>query len=369
LKVDKIHLITLNESNYDINIQEYPMPLYGTHHVKLDDRQQFYLDFDKYAQNHENKQIRQIKPEKIIHNQKGDSVHEIIIKIPYNNFFGQHKSKPNNETRRKFKKNRQSSNKTYGNNSYRIHRCTYGQRNFILTNLWSLIHSIFYLVSIIYFITTVYRYRIPHMAIDYHQKLYDKALAIGRRKSAERHKQLILLTHLRNFEYCIVYCHTTFILIRLIYGCLLTILLCLFHSPFKWSVIKLIFYSLFLIVYYSIPIRIMFLFIYLFLSLFSSYIYSIFYYIFHTKLHFSCKLQKPKICFRLHIVPYNQTEINHDEHSTNSLVFDLTSSICEEHSTIYPTESLGIYEECSNAHNAVTTNSFLIVNECEHSKL
>jgi len=367
LKVEKIHLITLNKSNYEINIQEYPMPLYGINDVILNDRQKFYLDFDKYAQN----QIRQNNSDKIIYNQKDDSTHEILIKIPYNNFYGPRKSTATNRTRRKFKKDRSLLNKTIStNNSYRIHRCTYGQRNFILTNIWSLIHSIFYLILISYFITTIHRYKIPHMTIDYHQKLQAQALSIGRRKSAERHKQLILLTHLRHFQYLIVYCHTTFILIRLIYVCLLTFILCLFHSPFKWISIKIMFYSLFFIVYYSIPIRMTLLFLYLFLSLFSSYIYSIFYYIFHTKLHFSCKLQKPTIRFHLHIVQYNQREINqHDEHSTNSLVLDLTSSIYDEHSTVFPTESNGINEEYSSCNNPVTTNSFLIINESEHDKL
>jgi len=370
LKVEKIHLITLNESNYEINIQEYPMQLYGINDVKLNDRRQFYLDFDKYAQNYEKPQVRQTKPEKIIHTQKGDTIHEIIIKIPYNNFFGRRKSTTKNRTREKLQTNRPSLNKTmYSNNSYRINRCTYEQRNFILTNLWSLIHSIFYFLSIIYCITTIYRYKIPCMTIDYHRKLHDQALSMGRKKTAERHKQLMLLTHLRYFQYLIVYCHTTFILIRLIYVCLLTFILCLFPSPFKWSIIKIFFYSLFFIVYYSIPIRMTLLFIYLFISLFSSYIYSIFYYIFHTKLHFSCKLQKPKIRFRLHIVQYNHGEINHDEHSTNSLVFDLASSIYDEHSTVYPTESIAVYEENSSSQNAVTTNSFVIINESQHGKL
>jgi hypothetical protein len=370
LKVEKIHLITIDESKYEINIQEYPMPLYGINDVKLNDRQQFYSDFDKYAQNYEKNQTRQTPSEKIIHNQKGGTVHEIIIKIPYNNFFAQRQPSQQNRTRQKSKKKSKSPNKTIENkNSYRIHRCTYGQRNFILTNLWFLIHSIFYLVLIIYFLTTIFRYKIPAMTIDYHQKLHDHALSIGRKKSADRHKQLILLTHLRHFQYYIVYCHTTFILIRLIYVILLTIILFLFHSPFQWLALKMFFYALFLIVYYSIPIRLTFLFLYLFLSLFSSYIYSIFYYIFHTKLHFSCQLQKPKIRFHLHIVPYNQPDIHHDEHSTNSLVLDFTSSTYDEHSAMIPTESIGIYEENSSSQNAVATSSFLVVNEFEHTKL
>jgi hypothetical protein len=310
------------------------------------------------------------KPEKIIHTQKDDSFHEIIIKIPYNNFYGQRKPPSHNRTRGKIKKRRQSLNKTVnGNHSYRIHRCTYGQRNFFLANFLSLIHAIFYFILISYFLTTIYRYKIPCMTIDYHQKLHEKAVSTGRRKSAERHKQMILLAHLRRFQYLMVYCHTLFTLIRLTYVCSLTFILFLFQSPFKWLSIKIFFNSLFFIVYYSIPIRITLLFIYLFLSLFSSYIYSIFYYIFHTKLHFSCKLQKPTICFRLHIVPHNQRELIHDEHSTNSLALDITSSFCEEHSTMLQNESMGFIEENSSSQIAIPTTSCAVVIELEHSKL
>ncbi|CAF2850969.1 unnamed protein product [Rotaria sp. Silwood2] len=165
LKIEKIHVVTLNESNYGINIQEYPITFYGRNHVKLNDHQQFYSDLDKYAQNYEQTSIGQNKAEKIIYNEKDDSNHEIIIKIPYDNFFGQQKSISLNRTRRKLgKRRRHILNKTiYGNNSYRIRRCTFGQRNFFLANFLSLIHSIFYLILIIYYLTTVYRYKIPYI--------------------------------------------------------------------------------------------------------------------------------------------------------------------------------------------------------------
>ena len=369
LKVEKIHLITWNESNYEINIQEYPLALYGIDDMTLNDSRQFYLDFDKYAQNYGKNQIRQNKSEKIIHNQKDDSFPEVVIKIPYN-IFGQRKSIVQNRTRRKTKRRRQTSNKTnHGNNSYRVHRCTYGQRNFFLVNFLSLIHNIFYFLSITYFLTTIYRHKIPYMTVDYHQKLCDKALITGRRKSAERHKQLMLLTHLRHFQYLIVYCHTTFTLIRLMYECLLTFILCLIQSPFKWLTLKIFFNTLFFIVYYTIPIRITLFFLFLFVSLFSPYIYSIFYYVFHTKLHFSCKFQKPTIRFRLHIVQCNQREIIHDERSTNSLVLDLTSSVYDEHSTMVQNESTGLYEENSITPTVPTTTSFAIINQSEQSEL
>lgn len=365
LKVDKIHLITLNESQYEINIQEYPLPLYGKNDVKLTDRQRFYRDFEKYARNSGRNPTRTSPSERIIHHQKGDSVHEIIIKIPYNNFFIQRNRTRSKNLRRKL------SNRTQKKHvkSYRIHRCTYGQRNFLLINLWSLIHSFFYLLLMIYYLITIYRYPIPKLTTEYHRKLYDHAIAIGRRRSAERHKQSILLTHLRHFQYLIVYCHTLCILIRLIYTCLLTIVLCLSHAPFQWLWLRWLFYVLFLVVYYSIPLRLIALFTYLFCSLFSSTIYSIFYHIFHTKLHFSCQLQRPSIRFQLHIVPYEQSIIPLDEHSSNSFVLDLTSSIYEEHSTIYPNESIGIFEDNSSGIQITSNNGLVIVNEFEQTQL
>jgi hypothetical protein len=51
------------------------------------------------------------------------------------------------------------------------------------------------------------------------------------------------------------------------------------------------------------------------------------------------------------------------------LVLDFTSSTYDEHSAMIPTESIGIYEENSSSQNAVATNSFLVVNEFEHTKL
>ncbi|CAF1135924.1 unnamed protein product [Adineta steineri] len=396
LKVEKIHLITYNQFNHEINIQEYPMTVYGLSGVKLNNHSQFYSDLDKYAQHYQNTSNRQTKSQKIILPQTDYSSSHIIIKGPYEQYFGEKKTGIENRTRshiiikdpykkysgenkpgienrtrpKQQKKTRQKLNKTIiRKNSYRIHRCTYGQRNFFLANFLSLIHSIFYFLLIIYFLTTIYRYQIPYMTIDCHQKLYDKALSLGQKKSAERYRQLILLTRLRYFQYLIVYCHTTFIIIRLIYICSLTILLCFVQAPFKFFLMKIFFYSIFCIVYYSIPLRITLLFLYLFFNLFSSYIYSIFYYIFCTKLHFSCKLQKPSIRFSLHIVQYNQRERTHDEHSTNSFVLDLTSSVYEEHSTIYPNESIVVYEENSSGQQMATTSNFPIINQLEQTML
>ncbi|UJR22351.1 hypothetical protein I4U23_025413 [Adineta vaga] len=359
LKVEKIHSVTSNESNYEINIQEYPMPLYGINDIKLNDYSQFYTDLEKYARHYKKLRLTSQKLEKIIHTQKDDSIHEIIIKFPYNNLFSPQNSTFQNQTRRKLKKSRRKFRKPQlKNNSYRVHRCTYGQRNYFLANIISLIHSIFYFVMISYYLTRIYRYQIPYMNIEYHRTLYEKAFALGQNKCAERHKQLMLLTYLRYFQYMIVYCHTIFILIRLIYICTLIILLCFLSTPFKWSIIRMIYYVLFCFVYYSIPIRLIFLFFYLFFSLFSSNINSIFYYIFRTKLQFSWKFRRPTMRFQLHLVPYRPSNVDLNEHSKTSVAIDLTSSVFDEHSTSYPNESITVYEDNSSSQNVIIPNQF-----------
>jgi hypothetical protein len=351
LKVEKIHLITSNESNNSITIQEYPITLYGSSNDwKLTDRRQFYVDLERFAA-HSRTPLP--KPEKIIYNQKDDSIDHILIKIPYNDFF-----KPKKKSFRRSNVTRTVPK----NNSYRVHRCTYGQRNFFLANLISLIHALFYLIMIAYFLTTICRQRIPRMTVAYPRTLYDRAVSMGRKKSADRHQQLILLTHLRHFQYLIVYCHTALMFIRLIYVCLLTLLLWFVQSPFQCSAMKMLFSVLFVVVYYSIPLRILLLFLYLFFSLFSSSIYSIFSYLFHTKLHFSCRLQKPSIRFGLHLAEYHP-----EEHSTNALIMDLASSVYDEHSTAIPMESGVFGEEMSSGQHGMTSSVLATIHLSEQS--
>jgi hypothetical protein len=97
------------------------------------------------------------------------------------------------------------------------------------------------------------------------------------------------------------------------------------------------------------------LFIYLFLSQFSAHIQSIILYIFHTKLRFSWKFEKPKICFRLQFLPYIDNS-NHDENLTNSLVIDISSSMDEDQSNVIQHDSIIVYDENSSSYNGVTTN-------------
>ena len=377
LKVEKIHLVTTNEANNEMTIREYPITLYdSTNDWKMKDRRQFYLDLQHYAgrQRANSPGASPSKPEKIIHNQKDDSIHEVIIKIPYTNIYGHNKNgtSASNRTRRKPDRRRTFANRTSTtrNNSYRLHRCTYGQRNFFLANFISLVHAIFYLIFVGAFLSTIFREPIPLMTVAYHRKLCDRALAMGRKRSAERHQQLILLTRLRHFQYVIVYCHTLFALIRLLYFCTGTSILWFVPSAFQCLTMQRLFDVLFLIVFYSIPVRMFVLFVYLFLSLFSSYIYSIFYYLFHTKLHFSCQLRKPSIRFRLHLTPYIQPEIHPDEHSTNSLMIDVTSSVYDEHSTAMPNESIVLMEETSSIQGGLTTQnlSFTLLHPSDSSK-
>jgi len=361
LKVEKIHLITLNQTKSEINIQEIPLSLYDITEIKIYSHQHFITDLDKYSQGHEKNLILQNQnkttTDKIIHSHKDGSIHEIIIKFPYVSLY----NPITNRTKRKLKKTKRQHilNKTIDNqsknNSYRINRCTYGQRNFLLSNFLSLIHSISYFILITYYLMTLQTYKIPNMTISYHQKLYEKSLSAGRRKSAERHKQYMLLIHLKRFLYLIIYSHTLFTFIRLVYICSLTTMLCLVQTPFKWLPVKIFFYSLFLIGYFSIPLRMCLLFLYLFLSHFSTYIQSIIHYIFHTKLRFSWKLEKPTICFRLQFIPYRDPSTQ-DENLTNSLVIDISSSVDEDPSNVIHHDSIVVYDENSSSHGGVTTH-------------
>jgi hypothetical protein len=356
LKVEKIHLITLNESNYEINIQEVPITLYDISQMKRYSHQRFINDLDKYSQGYEKNLIiqNQHPTDKIIHNHKDG---EIIIPFPYLDLF----NPKSNRTKRKLIKNKRQQllNKTTednkNNNSYRINRCTYGQTNFFLSNFLSLIHSISYFILMTYYITRINIYKIANVAVNDHQQLYEKSVSTGRRKSAERHKQFVLLLHLKQFLYLIIYSHAFFTFIRLIYVCLLTLIICLVQTPFKWLPIKIFFYSLFLIGCFSIPLRMGLLFIYLFLNHFSTHIQSLIFYLFHTNLRFSWKLEKPTMCFRLQFVPY-LFDSNQDEHLNNSLVIDVSSSVDEDQSMVVLHDSIVVYDENSSSQNGVTTN-------------
>ncbi|CAF2436483.1 unnamed protein product [Rotaria sp. Silwood2] len=161
LKVEKVHLITLNETKYEINVQELPMSLHDLTEIQIHSHQRFITDLDKYSQGYERNIILQnqqkITKDKIIHNNKDGSIHEIIIKFPSDYFFTTFK----NPTKR----NETTDSNEY-NNSYRINRCTYGQTNFVLTNFLSLIHSICYFILISYYLIIIYSYKITDTSIN-----------------------------------------------------------------------------------------------------------------------------------------------------------------------------------------------------------
>jgi hypothetical protein len=373
LKVEKMHSITLNQTKYEINIQELPISLYDTSEGKIPTHQHFIIDLDKYSQGQERNLFtqNQVKTptDKIIQSHKDGS---IVIKFPFEFF-----NPITNRTKRKLKKlvKREESIEKINednskNNSYRINRCTYGQENFFLSNFILSIHSIFYLILLIYYLITIPIRKITNMTINYHQQSYEKSLSLGRRKSADRHKQLILLLNLKQFLYLIIFSHTLFTFIRLVYMCLLIMILCLIQTPFKWLSVKIFFYSLFLIGYFSIPLRMSLLFIYLFLGHFSNHIQSLILYLFHTKLRFSWKIEKPTICFRFQFIPYRNAS-NRDENLTNSLVIDMSSSVDEDQSNTIQHDSTIAYDENSTCYNSVTTNilvaPFIFANESASS--
>ena len=363
LKVEKFHLVTLNTTEYEIKIEELPISFYELSDVRMPSHQRFILDLEKYSQGsekprHDHREPSSKPTDQIYHNHQDGSIHEIVIKFPQLHLFN---SAATNRTKRKSKvtKRHLFSNESteQPNNSYRINRCTYGQSNFFLANLLSLIYSAVYFILMFYYITTIFSYKTPVRTIRYHQQFYDQSLTLGRRKSAERHRQLIVLIRLKQFLMLMICSHTLFAFLRLIYTCLLTSVLSFVSTPLKWSPLKYLFHSLFLISYCSIPLRMLFLMIYLFLIQFSGHLHSIFSYTFHSKLRFAWKLQKPTVCFRWQLVPYPNSGICNPG---QRMTIDLTSTMDEDPTTTFVHDSVTICDENSAGH---TTKVLLSADE------
>ena len=305
LKVERAHLITLNTTKYDIHIEELPLSFYDHSDESHPSHQRFILDLEKYSQGYEKilDQHRQPKgkTDQFIQNHQHGSGHQILIKFPYDHLFNTNHNRTKRRLKRQFLFNQSHEQQ---NTSYRINRCTCGQSNFFLANFLSLIYSMLYFLLIGYYIVNIYMYKIPLKSVNEHRHSLEKSLSLGRRKSADRHQQEIHLIHLKRFLLLIIYCHTSLTCLRLIYSCSLTFLLSFVTLPMQWVPLKHIFYSLFLLSYYSIPLRMFLLFSFLFLHRFFRDLQSIFFYVFRTNLRFAWKLEKPRIRFRCQFVPY-----------------------------------------------------------------
>ncbi|CAF3437916.1 unnamed protein product [Rotaria socialis] len=359
LKVEKVHLVILNKTEHEINVQELPISLYAIAQIQVRSHQRFLADLNRYSQGTEKNMLtpnqQKVPNDKIIRNHNDGSIHEIIIKFPYDYLF----NPVINRTRRTSETiqpnhtfNSQSDENEY-NNSYRISRCTYGQSNFFLTNFLGLISSIGYFTLILYYLTIIYTYKVTDSMINYHKQFYEKSFSLTRKNAVIHHKHFILLIHLKKFLYLIICSHTLITFIRLVYVCLLTIMLCFYQTPFRWLPIKIFFYSLFLISYLSIPIRMILLFIYCFISMFSTQLRSVIYYLFNTNLRFSWKLEKPTICFRLQFIPYQDN--CKDRRVDQSVVIDLSSSVIDDQSNVLPQDSMIMPNESSSSQNGFTT--------------
>ncbi|CAF2057329.1 unnamed protein product [Rotaria magnacalcarata] len=359
LKVEKVHLVTLNKTKHEINVQELPISLYAITQIQVRSHQRFLTDLDRYSQGTEKNMLTQnqqkVSNDKIIHNHNDGSIHEIIIKFPYDYLFHPviNRTRRTPETIQANHIFNSKSDENEYNSSYRVSRCTYGQSNFFLTNLLGLVNSIGYFILILYYLTIIYTYKITDTAINYRKQFYEKSFSFARKNVVGRHKHFILLLHLKQFLCLIICSHTLITFIRLVYVCLLTIMLCFYQTPFRWQPIKIFFYSLFLICYFSIPIRMILLFIYCFINLFSTQLRSVIFYLFNTNLRFSWKLEKPTICFRLQLVPYPDN--CKDQRIDQSVVVDLSSSCIDDQSNALPQESMIMPNESSNSQNGVTT--------------
>ncbi|CAF4964790.1 unnamed protein product [Rotaria magnacalcarata] len=91
LKVEKVHLVTLNKTKHEINVQELPISLYAITQIQVRSHQRFLTDLDRYSQGTEKNMLTQnqqkVSNDKIIHNHNDGSIHEIIIKFPYDYLF------------------------------------------------------------------------------------------------------------------------------------------------------------------------------------------------------------------------------------------------------------------------------------------
>ena len=235
-------------------------------------------------------------------------------------------------------------------------RCTYEQRNFILINTVSLIQTIFYFILTSYYLVVIYKLERTYMSATYRLQLYKKSFSDEGRKSVENRKQLILLVRLRQFLYVIRYSYASLIIIHLSYICLLTIILCLSQTPFKWSLMKTLFNAFFLINYCSIPIRTSLLFIYCFVSKFSTYIQTIIFYLFNTKLRCSCRWRKPNVCFKLHFNRH-AVDLNQKKHIDDSLEINLPEPNVKDRPNLVKHDSIILYNVNNNYRDRVMTTT------------
>ena len=355
LKVEKLHLVTLNTTKYEIKIEELPISFYEDSDVRMPSQQRFIADLEKYSQGSQpHSHSDDDQPSKttgdFYQNHQDGSIHQIVLKIPQLNLYN---TATANRTKRSLNISKRhlflNESIAEPNNSYRINRCTYGQTNFFLANFLSLLYSTVYFLLISYYIVTIFSYKMPLRTIDYHQQFYEQSMAFGRRKSAERHRQLIVLIRLRQFLMLMIYSHTLFAFLRLIYTCVLTCVLSLVSTPLKWFPLKYLFHSLFLISYCSIPLRMLLLLIYLFLIQFSEHLQSIFFYTSRTKLRFAWKLQKPTVCFRWQFIPYPNTGVSRNTNADEHVAVDLTSSADDDPTTMFAHDSITVYDDHSTS--------------------
>lgn len=330
LKVERAHSVTLNTTKYDIHIQELSLSYYAHPDESHPSHQRFIADLEKYSQGYEKilGDHRQPKAKAdVLQSHPDSSGPQIVIKFRYDQFFNPNQNRTKRRLRRQLRLNQSQA---VENTSYRINRCTCGQSNFFLANFLSLIYSMLYFILIIYYIIIIYTYKIPLKTLDEHRQSMEKSLSLGRRKSADRHEQEIRLVHLKRFLRLIIFCHALLACLRLIYSCSLTFLLAFVALPMKWLPLKHIFYSLFLLSYYSIPVRMFLLFFFLFLNRYSFYLRSIFFYVFRTNLRVAWKFEKPRIRFRCRFIPYS-VPFKGAEIMSNALTGgDVSSSIDDE---------------------------------------
>ncbi|CAF0816834.1 unnamed protein product [Didymodactylos carnosus] len=222
--------------------------------------------------------------------------------------------------------------------SYRVLRCTYYQPYLTLIIISTFLHSIFYFILIIVtlwktnnliYLTIRKSNNIKYLSTKSiyngiqtkkQSKTYLKerlnSIILSKRtiKSRNQHR---IIQHLLQLKY-LLYIHTFFILLRLIYVCILNMTLFFSLVPFSYNYLKFIFQLLFILSCYSIPLRIISLVIYLLYQTYSHQLTIIYYYLTQKKLKFSCQCEKVclKRIVKIELAPFiNNTNIHTTEKS------------------------------------------------------
>ena len=352
LKAEKLHSISMNENNSEMQIEELSHSFFARAEMINGSYRSFINDLEKYSQGYENSFRREqsTKPEWFNSKPRDASNHQIFIPFQFDGI----RDVTLNRTRRHLIS---TTINNQSNNSYGILRCTYSQENFLLVHSLMFLHSFIYLIVILYYLIAIATSQISLRTVRYDENIFQQNSDNERRKSTieNQQKQSTILIRLKRFLIIIVFSQTLFACLHLTYTCALTMSVTLFDTPIRSVTIKHVFYTTFIIHYYSIPLRLFILIIYLLLSQYSSHFQSIFSYIVYTKLHFNLKFQRPEVCFRCQLIPFEKNfhlKPNNNDLSSSTIDIDQSAVLVHETTVVHEESSVTISHKTT--HPSVT---------------